>query len=55
MDLIGVILLALLHLFSQPQDLKSNSGSAAPGLSAPPSVQSGTGDSGPELDPNGRA
>ena len=54
MDLIGVILLALLHLFSQPQDLKSSSGSA-PGLLAPPSVQSGTGETGPELDPNGRA
>ncbi len=53
MDLIGVILLALLNLFSQPQDLKSSSG-RAPGLSAPPSAQSGTGESGPELDPNGR-
>jgi hypothetical protein len=50
MDLIGLIMLALLHLYSpQDKNLTSPPGNV-PGLSQP-SVQS---DGGPEVDPNGR-
>ena len=52
MDLIGLILLMLLHLSSPAQSLKSTP--TVSGIPDPPSAQSVTGDTGPELDPNGR-
>jgi hypothetical protein len=53
MDLIGLVMLALVHLLAPPtKDLTLTPGNV-PVLSQPP-VQSVSSDSGSELDPNGR-
>jgi hypothetical protein len=53
MHLLGLVVVALLHLFSQPTKALTLTPGNIPSLSQPsaPSVST---DSGPELDPNGR-